>query len=370
MISKMMTLMNSTRRNQIKQAVLSALEPIYGYCMLPVPLKHIIKCHKNIVLVSYSRFMKAHHLSYAEMLEYAGSIDAFTDCLSSDSNPDNKYIIHYNDIEESIISSNRYRWNIAHELGHIFLGHHTKYPQTRLFRNSVDSSLYHLLEDEADQFAAYILVPHSVLLMHRISTSQDIASLCRISGHASRYRMTNYSLWYERKQVEPYDHQILNAFSYYIDESVRHLIIQDAHCVEWIEKHHTCPKCGTFHGDQLYKFCPICGHENILSNWGGKQSAMIYNGIELNPAGKCCVCPTCKNEQPHDKGDFCIVCGQIIVNRCSSFDCSHHEPLPGNARYCPYCGNETTFLLKKILSPWNSIDNLDIDLNGDDDVPF
>ena len=74
-----------------------------------------------------------------------------------------------------------------------------------------------------------------------------------------------------------------------------------------------------------------------------------------------------------------MICGKPIVNRCTYAlseevsngyePCQHTEPLPGNARYCPYCGNRTTFFADKVLSEWNAPDFADIaDDNGE--LPF
>ena len=76
----------------------------------------------------------------------------------------NIYIIYYNDIDShNIINSNRYCWNIAHELGHILLEHHKTNEKTRIFRSSLSNQEYDYFEAEADYFAQLILVPHVVL---------------------------------------------------------------------------------------------------------------------------------------------------------------------------------------------------------------
>ncbi len=42
-------------------------------------------------------------------------------------------VFYYNDIEPNIVNSNRVRWNLAHELGHIILGHHAFCKSDKLF---------------------------------------------------------------------------------------------------------------------------------------------------------------------------------------------------------------------------------------------
>lgn len=354
-------LIDRKRRTEIKEAVLAAIRPIYGYLSLPVPVKHIAKSHKHIKLIKYSTFMTVHGLTYEEMLNFADTCDAFTDYQATT----NRYLLCYNDKDDFIIYSNRYRWNIAHELGHIFLNHHQVHPETRLFRNSLGEQEYTKLEAEADLFAAYLLVPHSVLLMHSVSDQHQLASLCEISGSAAGYRLSDFTLWKQRKKSEIYDYQILNAFSYHIDESIRLSIIREQKYIDWIEYHNICPTCKTFHADNKYPFCPICGLENILFHWGIRRTAMVYQGVELDYDGKVLKCPTCGNERHLKNGDYCIICGAVLVNRCTY--CNHDETLPGNARFCPYCGRETTFLQKNILLPWDFQQDQG---NPSEEIPF
>lgn len=54
------------------------------------------------------------------MITFVESKDACTDFYANK----NLYYIYYNDVDASVTTSNRYRWNIAHELGHILLKHH------------------------------------------------------------------------------------------------------------------------------------------------------------------------------------------------------------------------------------------------------
>ena len=100
---------------------------------------------------------------------------------------------------------------------------------------------------------------------------------------------------------------------------------------------------------------------------------MIYPAIQLREDGRVVECLHCKNEEI-ETGDFCKICGKVIINRCAqSFQgpCeeSGGKPLPGNARFCPYCGSNTTFFNDKLLVPWNKI-GLHSEILTDDELPF
>ena len=65
---------------------------------------------------------------------------------------------------------------VAHELGHIFLGHDYRYPISRFaFTNRK-----HSFEREADMFAVRLLAPAFVLHELKITDAAGIASLCGI----------------------------------------------------------------------------------------------------------------------------------------------------------------------------------------------
>ncbi len=83
---------------------------------------------------------------------------------------------------------------------------------------------------------------------------------------------------------------------------------------------------------------------------------MIYDGIKLNLNGQALECPNCKSETTIKDSEYCITCGNSIINFCSNYGCSHERvPLPGNARYCPYCGEQTVFFTLGYLKKWDDI---------------
>lgn len=89
---------------------------------------------------------------------------------------------------------------------------------------------------------------------------------------------------------------------------------------------------------------------------------MIYKSIRVDEYGKAVVCPNCDNEEL-SLGDYCMICGNDIINRCAETPNAQRPhvrskscgaTLPGNARYCPKCGNESTYYQRGWLRDWRS----------------
>jgi Zn-dependent peptidase ImmA (M78 family) len=92
---------------------------------------------------------------------------------------DNHFYIVYKDSE----SSHRCRFTIAHELGHIFLGHLlVGVPKYRTFDINDDA------ESSANVFARDLLAPACVLHELGITAAKDIAKICNISIESATYR--------------------------------------------------------------------------------------------------------------------------------------------------------------------------------------
>lgn len=325
MVRMTQTNISSERRLQIKETVYNALLHS-NTCNLPIKIKAIVRSYKNIRLISYSKHMKKFNISYEKMKTYAQTKDAFTDYYTSK----NLYCIYYNDLDTNIVTSNRYRWNIAHELGHVLLDHHKTNDKTRIFRCTLSDKEYNILEEEADYFAQLILVPHAALYGLKINDARSLKIICKISNPASRKRYYEYHHWLLSPATpDEYDKRI---FCYYYN---------------FIYKRQ-CKTCGASFIQRYGKYCSICGNKTI--QWG--DGNMIYPKLETYENGKLLECPRCKNEETNLEGDYCQICGRSIVNYCSSDDCSKN-PLPSNARYCPICGNHSTFYDLGFLNDWN-----------------
>ena len=326
------------RRAQIKEVVFKELSAL-GNVELPVPIKKLVGLHKNCRLISYSRHMKNRQLSYQEQLEQAGSLDAYTDYYADK----DSYIIYYNDIDEKLISSKRYRWSIAHELGHVLLEHHKQNTRTRLWRNSLTEQEYRIFEEEADLFASYILCPYAILCCFAIRGDGNIAALCNISQSAAANRYRDYKLW--RKN---WNHGTADIYDFKI---------------RWLYTHKKrCTNCGADIEDFNFSFCPICGKKTFL--YLKEPSKMIYSDIPLDENGRVTKCPCCDNENVLKDADYCHICGLPSKNTCLgqwdydeqrfSGPCEKAKTkvLPANARFCPYCGAETAF--KSSLPSWEA----------------
>ena len=90
----------------------------------------------------------------------------------------------YND---RIRPQGRIRFTLAHELGHILLGHLTAAePVTR--RNLGDMENGDTWETAANIFASRLLAPAIVLHRLEITRAEDISNLCGLSMQAARIR--------------------------------------------------------------------------------------------------------------------------------------------------------------------------------------
>lgn len=253
------------------------------------------------------------------------------------------YAIAYND---KIYSNDRIRFTLMHELGHIYLGHLYDFEKTELAKNDMTRKEYKVLENEANVFARNVLAP-SIATKNLNLNPTNISNFFRISNKASEIRLIflNSDLYhYSRSKCK------INLIPLFSEE---HLPIHCMNC----KNHFILSK-------NMY-FCPICG-TNHLTFKGG--IIMHYNkGYDLIN-GQLKACATCNNEDIDDDADFCKICGSPVFNKCIDPNCS--QPAEGNARYCKFCGQETSFHKYGLLKSWES-ESLSNDLAyDDDDLPF
>lgn len=127
-----------------------------------------------------------------------------------------KWVIVYDDKD----SLGRKRFTIAHEMGHILLGHPLRdgFQHTR----TIDKQRPQV-ESEADMFAARVLAPACVLWGLDLHTPEDIATACNISFAAAQVRAKRMDELYKRQKflISPLEKQLFERFSDYIENNRR-----------------------------------------------------------------------------------------------------------------------------------------------------
>lgn len=124
-----------------------------------------------------------------------------------------EWVIVYDDSD----SYGRRRFTVAHELGHILLGHPLRQDtqHTRTINKTRPK-----IESEADMFAMRILSPACVLWALDIHTPWDIADLCQISYTAAQARADRMKILYSRKIFlkSPLERQVYDAFQPWLEQ--------------------------------------------------------------------------------------------------------------------------------------------------------
>lgn len=307
---------------------------------LPIDLSFIYN-FPNLKIKTYSWFAKKNKLSIEETINYINSDSGCCWYLVNE----NKYLILYNDLIDNPCHN---RWTLAHELGHYLLKHNEVCNTAILGRNSLGEKDYKIYEKEANCFAKELLAPLNVIcnILNNFSIL-DIMNLCDLSYEASHYI---------------YDY-IVNGLqmgiSYNCETKTTKLFNN------FITNHkflNSCLNCNYSFNSLNAKFCPICGSNNLIK--GDLKEKMKYKcDYNLDANGRITKCPICHNEEIID-GEYCKICGTYLINKCTNFiedewgyqinGCG--KLAESNARYCIYCGNETTFYKNHLLCDYKNYD--------------
>lgn len=127
-----------------------------------------------------------------------------------------KYADQWYIVYDDTVSTKRARFTIAHELGHIFLGH-----ESLLSRNTIYDKEKPAEETEADIFASRLLSPACVLWALDLHTAEEIAEYCNISYESACYRAERMKILYKRNKflISPLERRVYNNFLLYIEKT-------------------------------------------------------------------------------------------------------------------------------------------------------
>lgn len=195
---------------------------------------------------------------------------------------------------ESRSAYRRCNFTLAHELGHIFLGHLT-IPDGR------KPAAWRAREDaEADEFASRLLMPEELMRSARFPSLRAMAAAFLVSESACFHRMNNLRLL-DRLRLPP----------------------------------PACPACGSRKISPCASWCRMCG-ASLGTRIPERTAAML----RLPRPSACPVCGS--GVLPGPEGE-CPDCGQARDNPClAEYDQPRH-PNPPDARFCETCGAETLY---------------------------
>lgn len=82
----------------------------------------------------------------------------------------------------------RDRWSVAHELGHIVLGHYELYPVDTIMSDRLTDRERYILDREADIFSEELLMPAEWVVRYKQDLS-DLKNLFKVSKEAMSIRL-------------------------------------------------------------------------------------------------------------------------------------------------------------------------------------
>lgn len=299
--------------------------------------------------------MKKYNLTEKEVISYFGSDEGCT----TYNGVKRRYLVFYNDLDSNYKIPARRRWTLAHELGHILLNHLSISNKTKIFRNNLTDEEYDWMEKEANRFASLLLANPIILYKLQVKNSVDIMKICSLSIEAAAYRFNDYLKWLKNKYINNLDVKIINQFYNFIYKKY-------------------CLICGHALISENIKFCPICGSKKLIR---GEGMMKYKEGVKLDENNHALICPRCDNEDIQEDALYCPICGGSLIQECANkIDRDYYgndyveqescgcRNMKSNARFCPACGNPTTFFTYNYLEPWEK--EFKANTDPDDDVPF
>ncbi len=268
--------------------------------------------------------------------------------------------------DERVDNPQRIRWTLAHEIGHIIMGHLIDFDATALNRRGLTEKEHGVLEVEAHWFAAELLAPKTIIKRFNFQDNpQGISLICDISKDAAERRLKDImKIDYGYYSSE---NRILRNFYKHLIDGDFYQVIHDTACrfcpsniySELCKECRICKLCCSFVTDDAFKYCPVCGsdvpnadryspykhHEGlyIIGSISDLRSEVYMQGKKYYefPMKKnnLLFCPICRSHQIPASGSACTICGAPTINCCKV----EGRILPGGCRFCPYCGSPTTF---------------------------
>ena len=317
---------------------------------LPIDPLHVCE-ELNILVIPFSE-TKNDGFFEAIGIDLIDDLDGF--CYKGEGA---NYIIFYDDARTP---KERVNFTIAHELGHIILGHlENMTTRPRYMTNRQNDPR----EKEADAFAGELIRPPIPFVLAGCMRADDIQPVCNITREAAAV-CAKLVRTMQQKRNNPY---FFNEFQFYHEQFFDFIYVK------------YCGLCRYVFIDASAKFCPICGSGHLrwyndrlpvfvlVSGTTEGDLTMRYREYATNDNGQLSRCIRCDNEAISPEDQYCRICKAPLYNRCVGayvedlYDGSQAQLdrnqscgklLPTNARYCTACGGISSFYHEGLLSHW------------------
>lgn len=349
-----------------------------------LPINPFDVCNKLCVpVVSYS---EACDYGFHAIIQKISCVDVDGFCYKDDSN---HFVIFYDDARTP---KERINFTIAHELGHIVLGHLKNVTmRPRYMTNRRNDPR----EREADAFAGELIRPPILFVLIGWQLPHHIRAICNITYEAAAVCSKQVQIL-RKKRDHPY---YFKDFKFYREQFFDFIYAKQ------------CRRCRHVFIDDSAKLCPICACKFL--SWFHERLPMIdpfaaetkgapllkYKDYPVNDKMQVMHCLRCDNEDLSPDDRFCKICGAPVYNYCTGQcgdigSCARIPDydqgcgvafLPSNARFCTSCGCVSAFYYTGLLQHWekerddNQNDALMLmsisdqphwNTTPDDDIPF
>ena len=170
------------RNIKIERSVLGFLKSLPPELLkFPFDIHKAVKTMSNCTIHSYQMFALKFGTSVQKVAEDCQSETGCTHKYND------KYMIMYNNDEQ--LPNERRKYTIAHELGHIILGHHEIKRKQQIAQNDKEDKV---MEREADYFAACVLCPMPLVYILKLRNIYQIRRRFGLSYKAAEIAWNDY----------------------------------------------------------------------------------------------------------------------------------------------------------------------------------
>ena len=109
------------------------------------------------------------------------------------------------------MNAGRIRWTLAHEIGHIYIGHLEVIEGAEIAYNE-QRGFYDQFESEADYFAWNLLAPLPILREMGIRSASEIKATYGLSNQAAALQFDRYTKWCRGHVKTAWENGMLRIF--------------------------------------------------------------------------------------------------------------------------------------------------------------